>query len=107
VLSLVITPIATELPEKFNSVLWVRQGKDTLALGNISGAMVFQSSIPTAIGLVFTSWDLDGRALVGVLVALVSAGTGWIELRVRKRISARSLLLGGAFYAAYLIYLFK
>jgi len=33
VLALVIAPVATELPETLNSVLWVRQGKDTLALG--------------------------------------------------------------------------
>jgi len=32
-LALVIAPIATELPEKLNSVLWVSQGKDALALG--------------------------------------------------------------------------
>ena len=36
-LALVIAPIATELPEKFNSLIWVRQGKDTLAMGNITG----------------------------------------------------------------------
>lgn len=33
VLSLIITPVATELPEKFNSVIWVRQGKDTSRSG--------------------------------------------------------------------------
>ena len=32
-LALIIAPIATELPEKFNSVIWVRQGKDTLRDG--------------------------------------------------------------------------
>jgi len=37
-LALVIAPIATELPEKFNSVIWIRQRKDTLAMGNITGA---------------------------------------------------------------------
>jgi cation:H+ antiporter len=52
-LALVIAPIATELPEKFNSILWVRQGKDTLAMGNITGAMVFQSAIPTVVALLF------------------------------------------------------
>ncbi|MGH2464005.1 MAG: sodium:calcium antiporter, partial [Candidatus Limnocylindrales bacterium] len=50
-LSLVIAPIATELPEKLNSVIWIRRGKDTLALGNITGAMVFQAAIPTSIAL--------------------------------------------------------
>ena len=54
--SLILSPLATELPEKFNSVIWVRQGKDTLALGNITGAMVFQSTFPVSIGLIFTSW---------------------------------------------------
>jgi len=81
VLSLIITPIATELPEKFNSVLWVRQGKDTLALGNITGAMVFQSTFPTAVGITWTDWNLfhqragewspDG--IISVVVALVAA----------------------------------
>ena len=81
VLSLVITPIATELPEKFNSVLWVRQGKDTLALGNITGAMVFQSSFPTAVGITWTDWNLFHRrvgewspdGLISVVIALAAA----------------------------------
>lgn len=106
VLSLIITPIATELPEKFNSVLWVRHKKDTLALGNISGAMVFQSSIPPAIGMVFTEWKLDDRAMAAVVVAMASAGTAWADLKWRKRLSPHSLLLGGLFYAVYLYWIF-
>ena len=58
ILALIIAPIATELPEKFNSVLWVRTGKDTLAMGNITGAMVFQSCLPTVLGLLFTDVDV-------------------------------------------------
>src|SRR5262249_50038692 len=56
VLALILAPLATELPEKVNSFFWVREGKDSLALGNISGAMVFQSTIPVGIGLLFTDW---------------------------------------------------
>ena len=59
VLSLVLAPLATELPEKANSFFWVRDGKDSLALGNITGAMVFQSTIPIAVGLLLTEWELD------------------------------------------------
>ena len=62
VLALILAPLATELPEKVNSFFWVREGKDALALGNISGAMVFQSTIPVGIGLIFTDWDLSGNA---------------------------------------------
>ena len=59
VLALILAPLATELPEKVNSFFWVREGKDALALGNITGAMVFQSMIPVGIGLIFTDWDLS------------------------------------------------
>jgi len=37
ILSLIITPIATELPEKLNSVIWVGRNKETLAIGNLTG----------------------------------------------------------------------
>ena len=58
-LSLVLAPLATELPEKLNSVLWTSRDKDTLAVGNITGAMAFQSTVPIAFGLAVTDWDLD------------------------------------------------
>ncbi len=106
VLALIITPIATELPEKFNSILWVRRKKDTLALGNISGAMVFQSCIPTAIGMLFTDWKLDRNALAAVVIAVISAGVVWGDMTSRKRISAYSLLVGGFFYGLYLVWVF-
>src|ERR671914_8352 len=70
VLSLVLAPLATELPEKANSFFWVREGKDTLALGNITGAMVFQSTIPIAVGLAFTDWELDRFAAVSMALGL-------------------------------------
>src|SRR5215472_10487496 len=69
-LTLVIAPLATELPEKLNSVVWIRQGKDTLALGNITGAMVFQSMPLVAFGMVFTDWRLTAPALLAMLAAL-------------------------------------
>jgi len=72
-LALVLAPLASELPEKLNSVLWVRRDKDTLALGNITGAMVFQSAIPVAVGLAFTEWRLPAPALVAACCALVGA----------------------------------
>lgn len=73
VLALVLAPLATELPEKANSVLWVRRGKDALAVGNITGAMTFQSTLPVAMGLVVTSWVLEPAAVVAGAVALAGA----------------------------------
>lgn len=108
ILSLIITPIATELPEKFNSIIWVSQGKDTLALGNITGAMVFQSSVIPAIGIFLTPWTFTWNAvpLISALFALGSAGLMFITLRFRGGLHAVNLLSGGAFYAVFIFLVF-
>lgn len=107
VLALIITPIATELPEKFNSVLWVRRRKDTLALGNLTGAMVFQSSVIPAIGIVITPWKLDSLALWSAFLALSAAMVPYISLRRKGVILPSSLLLGGVFYLLFMSTVFR
>lgn len=105
ILSLIIAPIATELPEKFNSVIWIRAKKDTLALGNITGAMVFQSCIPTAVGLVLTPWIISTEGLVNVALVYLAVTVVYLNIVKNKGIlSPYSLLAGGGFYLIYLIY---
>ena len=106
ILALVIAPIATELPEKFNSVIWVRAGKDTLAMGNITGSMVFQSCLPTVLGILFTEWTFQADSAL----AFASAGAAFVATLLifglmlrRGRLNAWSLLLGGPIYAAYIL----
>ncbi|WP_041276164.1 sodium:calcium antiporter [Desulfosporosinus acidiphilus] len=103
VLSLVITPVATELPEKFNSVLWIFRGKDTLALGNLTGAMVFQSSVIPAIGIIMTSWKLDPLALWSALLSVGSAMIPLVSLRRKGAIHPTGLLMGGVFYLMFIL----
>jgi cation:H+ antiporter len=104
ILALIIAPVATELPEQSNSVLWVRSGKDTLAMGNITGAMVFQSCLPTILGILFTEWTFGPRSAL----AFASAGAAFVSIALifglmfrRGRLSAWLLLLGGPIYVAY------
>jgi cation:H+ antiporter len=73
-------------------------------MGNMTGAMVFQSSFPVSIGLVLTPWELTGTALVAACTALVAGGVIWLTLRIRGRLSARMLLLQGVFYVGYVGY---
>jgi cation:H+ antiporter len=106
-LALVIAPIATELPEKFNSIIWVRQGKDTLAMGNITGAMVFQSTIPTVVALVFasSSWHIGQgtyTAFASAAIAFAASAVIFIPMARSGRLRGRGLLVGGVFYLAYL-----
>jgi len=106
ILAMLISPIATELPEKCNSVLWVRAKKDTLALGNITGAMVFQACFPVAFGVAFTKWDLGWGTLLSGAVALFSASMFLILIR-KNMLNYKFMLLGGIFYSiivGYLLY---
>ncbi|NLL52275.1 MAG: sodium:calcium antiporter [Peptococcaceae bacterium] len=107
ILSLIITPVATELPEKFNSIIWAARGKDNLALGNITGAMVFQGSLIPALGIAFTPWILEPLALTSALLALVSACLQYFFLLRHKTLYPAGLLWGGVFYAVFMFLAFK
>ena len=102
-IALILAPLATELPEKFNSVLWVREGKDTLAFGNITGAMVFQSTVPVAVGVLFTRWELGSLNLLSVALALISGGFVYAILKHPMQMRAVHLMVCGAFYLAFVV----
>jgi cation:H+ antiporter len=100
-LSLLIIPIATELPEKVNSILWIRKGKDTLAFGNITGAMVFQGTLLPAIGIMLTPWEAKSEVVWGIAITLIAAI--WLRLLVAKGdLRVWHLLVNGALYVTYL-----
>jgi cation:H+ antiporter len=80
-LALLVSPIATELPETLNAIIWVRQGKHRLALANISGAMMIQATVPTALGLFFTPWMLDESLLVGAGVTALAVAAMFVAFR--------------------------
>jgi cation:H+ antiporter len=104
--ALLVAPIATELPEIFNaSVIWARRGRDTLAVGNVTGALVFQAVFPVTIGLTLTPWRLRGDALVAALVALGAGAVLYATVRLRGEFGPRLLLAQGAVYAAFVAFL--
>ena len=100
-LALLLSPLATELPETMNAIIWVRQGKYRLALANISGAMMIQATVPTALGIFFTPWLLDTSLLIGagitglaVLLLFVAFRSG----KVSRGFLAAMVLLYLAFF---------
>jgi cation:H+ antiporter len=105
-LSLLIIPIATELPEKVNSILWIRRGKDTLAFGNITGAMVFQATLLPAIGILFTPWQARMEVFSVILITLL-AGI-WLRINAgSKGLVVWALMFNGILYAVYLVLALK
>lgn len=99
-LALLLSPIATELPETMNAIIWVRQGKHRLALANISGAMMIQATIPTALGLSFTPWLLDMPLLLAASVTAAAVAIMCVAIR-REWISRKLLAAMGLFYLLF------
>ncbi len=98
--ALLLSPIATELPEILNAVIWVRQGKTSLALGNISGAMMIQATVPSALGLFFTAWLLSPALLWGAAITMVAI-VAMLGLLHRNALTARRLLAMAGLYAVF------
>lgn len=106
ILSLIITPFATELPECINSIIWVKNNKDDLAMANILGGIVFQAMIPTSIGIAFTPWILNSKILLNSTTVIIFSAIFSLIILTVKKIKLMPLLSAGLFYFGYLIYVF-
>jgi cation:H+ antiporter len=102
VVALLLSPIATELPEIMNAIIWVRQGKANLALANISGAMMIQATVPSAIGIGFTDWTFDTPLVLAGVATLLSVSYLWWVIR-HGGMTATRLMAAGGFYVAFAI----
>jgi cation:H+ antiporter len=101
--ALVLSPFATELPETVNALIWVRQGKERLALANISGAMMIQATIPSSLALFATPWLFDTPLIVAGLITMVAVIALWAMFR-RGSVEARWLMPIGALYGVFALF---
>ena len=81
-----------------------RGGKDTLALANITGAVVFQSTIPVSIGLLFTDWSIGGIELLNIFSVILMTALIAVVVSLKNKIPAWLLLSGGLFYFLYIVF---
>jgi cation:H+ antiporter len=102
VTALLLSPVATELPEVMNAVIWVRQGKTKLALANISGAMMIQATVPSGLGLLFTTWKFDGALIWSGVITMAAIIYLLLTMRAHKLTPAR-LTVAAGFYAVFAI----
>ena len=100
VTALLLSPVATELPEVMNAIIWVKQGKTSLALANISGAMMIQATVPSGLGLLFTPWHFDGPLLYSGLITIVGI-LYLLWLLQTGRFTSRRLSLSAGFYGIF------
>jgi cation:H+ antiporter len=100
--ALLLSPVATELPETMNALIWVRQGKTQLALANISGAMMIQATIPSGLGLLFTPWRFSAPPLLAGIATLLAV-TYLLALLRTGRLDPPRLVAAGLFYLAFAV----
>ncbi|MCU1588292.1 MAG: putative calcium/sodium:proton antiporter [Frankiales bacterium] len=105
VTALLLAPVATELPEVMNALIWLRQGKTQLALSNISGSMMVQATVPSGFGILFTAWHFDGPLMLSGLVTAAAIVFLLAMLR-RGRLTRGALAGAGAFYLVFALGLF-
>lgn len=99
IISLMLTPVATELPEVLNSVIWIKRRHQSLAFGNVTGAMCFQASLVPAMGILLTPWHLSFWELATAVVAWLAAL--WILVASRRRLHRGALLFSGLIYFVF------
>jgi cation:H+ antiporter len=102
VTALLLSPVATELPEVMNAVIWVRQGKTKLALANISGAMMIQATVPSGLGLLFTTWKFDAALIWSGAITIAAIIYLLATMHARKLTPAR-LTVAAGFYGVFAI----
>jgi cation:H+ antiporter len=100
--ALILSPVATELPETLNALIWVRQGRERLALANISGAMMIQATVPAGLGVLFTTWRFDPPLVIAASTASAAVVLLWLMFR-RQRVSGMSLIPLGLLYVLFAI----
>lgn len=106
ILALLIAPLATELPEMSNSFLWLYQKKDRLAVGNVTGAMVFQGTVPVSVGLLGTEWALGPSALLTMVLAVIAAGSLLLQATWGGLWRPWLLAAGSVLYIGYALFLY-
>ena len=104
-LALLIAPLATELPEMSNSFLWLYRKKDRLAVANVTGAMVFQGTIPVSVGLLGTDWVIATSASATMVLAVQAVMFYLLQLFIGGYWRAWLLSTGVLLYIGYTIYL--
>lgn len=106
ILSLIITPFATELPECINSLIWVKNNKDDLAIFNVEGAIVFQAIIPMSIGIILTPFTPTKAIILNVILVIITSIVFILKTIINKKVNYISLLMCGIAYFLFIGYLF-
>jgi len=101
-LSIVIVPSVSALPESVVGLHWAYQGKDTLAVESIVGEKVLYSTFYPGMTLIVTEWVLKISAVFCVIVTVLIS-LAMIYYIARGRVGYEIAGIGLAGYVIYIL----
>ena len=81
-ITILLVPIGTIVPETMNAVIWAARGKTSLAIGAVAGEEMYFATFFPALGILASRWYITTNGIVAVL--LTSAFSIVIGLTVYK-----------------------
>ncbi|MFH1562723.1 MAG: hypothetical protein ABIF11_04800 [Nitrospirota bacterium] len=106
ILAIIFIPLVIEIPSKLNLMERLKESKDTLAVGDITSSLIFQSCVLVTLGILFTPWKLEGISILVGCIPIVSATILYISLTMQERVNPYVLLASGGFYLVFILGLF-
>ncbi|MDI6735913.1 MAG: hypothetical protein QME42_06940 [bacterium] len=103
ILAVIFAPLVIEIPSKLNLMERLKAGKDTLAIGEITSSLIFQSCVLVTLGILFSPWKLEGPAILVGCIPIVSATIFYISLTMQEKINPYILLANGGFYLVFIL----
>lgn len=101
-ITILIVPIGTIVPETMNSLIWASRGKTNLAVGALTGEEIYYATFFPALGMLASSWIITSDGILAVaLTSFFSILIGVLSYRFRA--SSCVYLL---FFASLVIFFF-
>lgn len=104
-ITILLVPLGTIVPETMNAVIWAYRGRTSLAIGAMVGEEIFFVTLYPVIGILASQWVIttDGILAVG-LTSSFSAVLGFITYRSRNAVYIFLFYLASLATFMYFIY---
>ena len=106
IISFIITPFATELPECVNSIIWIKNKKDDIAFANVIGAITFQAMVPFSIGIALTPWTSCKIIQSNVILVVLCSLLFMFYTLISRKINFISAMFCSIFYFGFMFFIF-
>ncbi len=85
--TILLVPIGTIVPETMNAIIWASRNKTNLSIGAIAGEEVFFVTLFPALGILASQWIVTRDGIIAVsLTSILSVAIGIVMYRFREAV---------------------